>query len=124
MMAFLMIESFSDAVLDSISHTIGDALIGKIISNIFLACGIDDVSGESTKWKRLYYTFCAIQREDGCGNRVGSFIESALHPARWTSDDLRNRHPHVRENVNRALLIAGLEVGPDGEPCANRAGTL
>jgi len=110
-----LIPSFSDAVLDSISHTVGDALIGRIISNIFSACGITDQSGESTKWKRLYYTFQAVQKEDHCGNRVGAFIESAMSPARWTSDELRDRYSHTREDMNRALLMTGLELGPDGK---------
>ncbi len=77
-----MITSFSDGTLDSLSHSIGDALIGRIISNIFGACGVADTTGESTKWKRLYHTFRRIQSEDSCGNRVGAIIESAMHASR------------------------------------------
>lgn len=110
-----MIETLPDGVLDSIARTIGDVLIGRNISNIFAACSITDTSGESTKWKRLYYTFQRLQKEDSCGNRVGAFIECAMHPSRWSSDEVRFRYSHVREDLNRALVIVGLEVAPTGK---------
>ena len=66
-----MLKSLDDAVLDTVSRAVGDALIGSDITRIFAACGIIDSSGESTKWKRLYCTFAAIQAEDRCANRSG-----------------------------------------------------
>jgi uncharacterized protein (TIGR02391 family) len=108
-----LIPSFDDAVLDSISRTLGDALVGSNISRLFEACGIEDQTGESTKWKRLYYTFIEIQRTDRCANRIGALIESALAPARWTSNDAS--YHALREEVNRALVMSGLEVGPNGK---------
>ncbi|MCL5258792.1 MAG: TIGR02391 family protein [Firmicutes bacterium] len=110
-----MIPRLDDAVLDSVSRTISDVLTGTIITNVFGACGIADTSGESTKWKRIYFSFCNVQAEDRCADRVGAFIEAAMNPSRWTSDGLRGRFDEVREGLNRALVFAGLELGADGK---------
>lgn len=107
-----MIPSFDDAVLDGVARALGDALIGSNITRIFQSCDIEDRSGESTKWKRLYYTFVALQRQDRCANRVGLFIQSALAPARWVQDPAG--HSNAREAVNRSVLLAGLEVSAAG----------
>lgn len=112
------IPSFNDAVLSSIAHSIGDAggpLIGRIISDILAACGISDTSVERTKWKVVYHAFKSIQSSDSCGNRVGAFLESALDPARWSSDEHRGGYDRTRESINRALLTTGLEIGKNGK---------
>ncbi len=79
-----MIPVLEDAVIDRLSRTLGDALVGSDITRMFDACGITDTSGESTKWKRIYYTFAELQRLDKCANRLGQFVQSALAPARWS----------------------------------------
>jgi len=112
------IPSLSDAVLSSVAHSIGDAggpLIGRILSDILSSCGIPDDSEERTKWKFLYHAFRSIQSRDHCGNRVGAFLESAFDPARWSSDAHRSGYDLARENVNRALLTTGLEIGQNGK---------
>jgi uncharacterized protein (TIGR02391 family) len=79
------------------------------------SCDIPDDSIERTKWKFLYHSFRTVQADDRCGNRVGAFVESAFDPARWTSDAHRDGYDRARENVNRALLTTGLEIGKDGK---------
>jgi uncharacterized protein (TIGR02391 family) len=112
------IPSFSDAILSSVAHSIGDAggpLIGRIIADILSAGGIPDTSIERTKWKVVYHAFKGIQSSDHCGNRVGAFLESALDPARWSADEHRVGYDRARENINRALLTTGLEIGKSGK---------
>lgn len=114
----MAVASFSDAVVSSVAHSLGDAggpLIGRVLSDILAAMNIPDNSGESTKWKFLYHSFREAQRSDGCANRVGAFLESALDPARWSSDAHRQAYDLARENINRALLTTGLELGPNGK---------
>ena len=43
--------------------------------------GLVDASGESTKWRRLYWVFLNCQRNHGCANQVIDFIQSFLIPA-------------------------------------------
>lgn len=111
-----MLKSLPDGVLDSVAHTLGDALTGTLITNILAACTISDQSAEgSTKWKRLYFTFTRLQAEDTCGNRVGLIIETAMEPSRWSSDESRARYHGVREQLNTALVMVGIELGPGGK---------
>lgn len=114
-----MVPSLPDGSLDAISRALGDAMIGSDITRVFGACGITDVSGESTKWKRLYYTFASLQGSDKCGNKVIVFIESALSPARWSSRS--EEYARIREAVNRSLLFAGIKIGPNGKAVAVKA---
>jgi uncharacterized protein (TIGR02391 family) len=108
-----MIPPFNDASLDALSRTLGEALVGSDISRILAACHVVDTSGESTKWKRIYYTFLARQQHDRCANAFGSFIETALAPARWSGR--RSEHAEIRQAVNEALLLSGIELGSDGK---------
>jgi len=103
-----MIPALEDAVIDRLSRTLGDAIVGSDITRMFDACGITDTSGESTKWKRIYYTFAELQRLDKCANRLGQFVQSALAPARWSAR--RDEHAVVRDTVNHTLLFAGCRL--------------
>jgi uncharacterized protein (TIGR02391 family) len=120
----LVVPSFSDAVLESVARAIGSAgepLTGAGISRIFSACNIEDKSAESTKWKRLHHTFRALQQHDGCANNVCAFLETALAPARWSGNG--DGHTAVREAVNRALMMAGIEIATDGKVRSVKAAT-
>lgn len=72
-----------------------------------------DTSGESTKWKRLYAVFVAIQAKDRSANRILAFIQTYLAPARFVgrSDDFEQ----CRLGLNTCLAFAGLEFGADGQ---------
>jgi hypothetical protein len=73
------IPAFSDRQLESLSRLLGDCGTGTGISQILSSLGLEDVSGESTKWRRIYATFAHYQRQDRapCQHRC----ESALKPA-------------------------------------------
>lgn len=109
----MQIPTLDDGTLDTIARSLGNALIGSDISRIFEACDMADISGESTKWKRIYYTFRTRQQTDRCANRVCQFIETALMPSRWTQN--RDQHKHLLEELNITLSLAGLEIGNDGK---------
>lgn len=108
-----MISVLPDAVLESVAKTVGNATSGSEISRIFMSCNMVDTSGESTKWRRIYHTFQGRQREDRCANNVMAFAETVMSPARWT--DRREEHGQFREQLNQALLLAGLQMGADGK---------
>ena len=74
---------------------------------------IIDTSGASTKWRRIHHTFLDRQRQDKCANLFCAFAEAAAHPGRWTGR--RDEYARFRENLNEALLLAGLRVGESGK---------
>ena len=47
--------------------------------------GVRDTSNESTKWKRIFYTFQAKQEVDGSSNAFLNFIKKSLNPVRFVS---------------------------------------
>jgi uncharacterized protein (TIGR02391 family) len=75
--------------------------------------GLSDNSGESTKWRRLYWVFLDVQRRDKCANRILDFIKSFLTPARFVGrSEEFERH---RGELNTILAFSGLEFGADGQ---------
>jgi uncharacterized protein (TIGR02391 family) len=75
--------------------------------------GLIDESGESTKWKRLYWIFLDSQRRHGCANKILDFIQSLLIPARFVGRS--QEFDSHRENLNSILAFSGLEYGADGK---------
>ncbi|MCL5801428.1 MAG: TIGR02391 family protein [Gammaproteobacteria bacterium] len=74
--------------------------------------GLEDNSGESTKWRRLYWVFFASQQQYGCANRIIDFIQAFLIPARFVG---RNEEFEAhRERLNTILAFSGLEYLPNG----------
>lgn len=72
-----------------------------------------DNSGESTKWRRLYWIFLNCQSQDKCANRILDFIQSFLIPARFVGrNDEFETH---RQQLNAILAFSGLEYGKDGK---------
>lgn len=48
-------------------------------------------------------------------NKVHTFIESVLNPARYTADDKQKRFEELRNSVNKVLMLAGFEVQKSGK---------
>lgn len=46
--------------------------------------------------------------------RVYAFIEKALNPVAFTSEESRGKYEYLLEGVNKALLLAGMEVTKEG----------
>jgi len=107
------VPSFPEGQVEGLARLLGECGSGTDISRVLRDRGLVDDSGESTKWRRLYWVFLECQRQDGCGNRVLDFIQSFLIPARFVG-----RNPEFEENrqqLNAVLAFSGLEYGRDGQ---------
>lgn len=105
--------SFSADVLEALAKELGDCGTGGEISRILRDLDIPDLSGESTKWRRLLALFQDIQRQDRCANRVVAFLQRLVAPARFLGRG--QEFEALRQNLNQALAFAGLEYGNDGQ---------
>ena len=107
------IPVFAEGNIETLSKLLGDCGTGSDISRVLHACSIQDRSGESTKWRRLYWTFLDIQRRDGNSNRTLSFIQSFLAPARFVGRN--GEFEDNRVKLNTIMAFSGLEFGRDGK---------
>jgi uncharacterized protein (TIGR02391 family) len=103
----------SDAVVEAVAKTLGDAATGGEIRKMLAAIYVINTSEDSTKWRIIERTFLDRQRADKCANKFGEFIERVAAPARWTGR--RDEYARFRESLNETLLLAGLHVGADGK---------
>lgn len=110
------LTSFTAGQLESICKAIGDTqdgLTGSEIGRVLAQCGIRDPGRRITKWKRLNQALSERQENDGCGNKVATFIQRAMEPARWSNQP--NRFRQVRDRLNEALSFAGLKLDDSGK---------
>lgn len=104
---------FPEGQIEALAKVLGECGTGSDITRIFVARGMEDYSGESTKWRRLYSVFLDCQRRDGCANRIIDFIQSLLTPMRFVG---RNQaFEELRQELNTILAFSGLEYGKDGK---------
>ncbi|WP_420730024.1 TIGR02391 family protein [Hwanghaeella sp. 1Z406] len=103
----------SDAQLEQVSRLLGDCATGSDITRILNSMGLDDVSGESTKWRRLYSTFCHYQRQDRAASKLIDYIRTSLDPAAFVKR--ADEFEAVRQQLNAILAFAGLQYGEDGK---------
>ena len=107
------ISSFQEGSIESLAKRLAECGSGSDISRVLADRGIQDGSGESTKWRRLYWIFLDVQRRDRCANRILGFIESFLTPARFVErNDEFEAH---RSKLNEVLAFSGMEYGADGK---------
>ena len=107
------VPSFSEGQIEPLARLLGECGTGSDITRVLNDCGLEDRSGQSTKWRRLYWVFLDSQRQYGCANRVIDFIQSFLTPARFVG---RNEEFEAhRQQLNTILAFSGLEYGTDGE---------
>lgn len=107
------VPSFPEAQVGALARLLGDCGSGTDISRVFRDRGLQDNSGESTKWRRLYAVFLQSQQEHRCANRIVDFIAAFLAPARFVgrSEEFENR----RQELNTILAFSGLDYGSDGQ---------
>jgi uncharacterized protein (TIGR02391 family) len=110
MVAFPM---FSPVNFEMVARELGDLVTGTQLDQLFAARGISDVSGQSTKWRRIHITLLERQKADGCGNHVAAFIMAVMTPARHVGDQVR--YELARSTLNRVLIFDGLQIGEDGQ---------
>ena len=116
------IDTMPEGQIEALAKVLGECGSGTDITRILQNQGLIDSSGESTKWRRLYWMFLDLQRRDRCANRVLSFIESFLtRPVLWgvklyLSSIAANSTPfwHFRDwnSVRTATLDDGRQRGP------------
>ena len=77
------VNSLPEAQIEALAMTLGECGSGTDISRVLEDRGLTDRSGQSTKWRRLYWIFLDCQKRDKCANRVLDFAKSFLTPARF-----------------------------------------
>ena len=107
------VPSLSDAQLEQIAHLLGNCGSGSEIDRMLESCSMEDNSGESTKWKRLYWVFRDYQQRNRCANQVLHFIRTFLAPVRFVQDN--EKFESSRKSLNAVLAFSGIEYGPDGK---------
>lgn len=107
------IPPFPEGQIEGLARLLGECGSGTDISRVLLDRGLVDSSGESTKWRRLYWVFLDCQQRYSCGNQVVDFIQAFLTPARFVgrSEEFEAR----RRELNAILAFSGLEYGADGQ---------
>ena len=104
--------SFNENHLEQVARILGEEVTGTQLTNIFNNCGITDISGESTKWRRIYHSLLTRQRKDRCGNNVGAFIRAVMSPGRFINEN--QRFENARRELNAVLSFDGLELNKEG----------
>ena len=107
------VPSFPEGQIEALARLLGECGSGTDITRVLQDRGLVDNSGESTKWRRLYWVFLDCQRQHGCANRIIDFIQSFLIPARFVgrSDEFEAH----RQQLNTILAFSGLQYGQDGK---------
>ncbi len=104
---------FNSYHFELIARELGEVVTGTQLDNIFKNCGINDTSGESTKWRRIHKTLMARQQADSCGNYVAAFIMTILSLGKFiNAEDL---YHIVRTACNKVLAFDGLQIGDNGK---------
>ncbi len=107
------INCIPEGQIEGLAKVLGECGSGTDITRILNSLTLSDNSGESTKWKRLYWVFLDLQRRDRCANRVLDFIQSFLTPARFVGR--QDIFEQGRNELNAILAFSGLEFGADGQ---------
>lgn len=106
------ISCFPEGQIEALARLLGECGSGTDITRVLRDRGLEDNSGESTKWRRLYWVFLTSQKQHGCANRIIDFIQAFLIPARFVG---RNEEFEAhRERLNTILAFSGLEYLPNG----------
>lgn len=107
-------KCLSQGVLERIAKIIGDTtdgLKGSEIAYFLSNCGMIDSAPTMTKWKRLYNAFVMNQNSQQCSNSILKFIQTAVHPTRYTDE---SEFESKRRLINEALAYSGYELQPNG----------
>src|SRR5690606_17518927 len=105
--AMSAIPMLPEGQIEALARLLGECGTGTDISRVLNDRGLSDDSGQSTKWKRLYWVFMESQRRYQCANQVLDFVQSFMTPVRFVgkSDEFEAR----RQELNAILAFSGLE---------------
>lgn len=104
---------FNPDHLELIAKELGELVTGGQLDQLFASREIVDVSGQSTKWRRIHLSLKTRQETDRCGNHVAAFIMAVMAPGRHVSD--QTRYEIARSALNKLLIFDGLQIGEDGK---------
>ena len=107
------VECIPEEQIEGLAKVLGECGSGSDITRVLKNLTLSDNSGESTKWKRLYWVFLDIQKRDRCANQVLHFIMTFLAPARFVGR--QQMFEQSRVELNAILAFSGLEFGADGQ---------
>ena len=116
------IRKLTNSEVEVLARIIADTMTGSQMNEIFQECGVQDVSNESTKWKRIYYTFLARQEQDGASNSFLNFIKKSLKPVRFISGQNGN-YDEILLEINKPLMLIGLQMTNEGKLLKVQAAT-
>lgn len=108
------IRKLSNFEIETISKIVGECMTGSQMNSIFQECGVSGTSSESTKWKRIYYTFLERQEKDGSSNLFFHFIKLSLSPVRFVSGNNKSYDDILRE-INKPLMLIGFQITQEGK---------
>lgn len=108
-----MTVKLSNSQIEQISKLICEYVTGTEITTIFNVIKVDDTSGESTKWKRVYGTFIYRTNVDKSSNSFLRFITEILKPEKFVDNE--GQFENIRNSMNKILAFCGLEYNQKGE---------
>ena len=103
---------FKPALLEQIARVAGDAVTGGQIDSVLAHHEILDGSGQSTKWRRLYWVLSELQKEHGSWNPALELLQDLLEPARFVGDT--EGFERMMISLNTVLALAGLAFSEEG----------
>lgn len=107
------IPTFPEGQIEALARLLGECGTGTDITRVLGDRGLEDNSGQSTKWRRLYGVFLECQRQHGCANHIIDFIAAFLAPVRFVGRN--TEFEQRRQALNAILAFSGLEYGNDGK---------
>jgi uncharacterized protein (TIGR02391 family) len=98
--------------LEQVSRVLGELSSGSDITRLFHTLNIEDASGESTKWRRLYATFDKHQHADRAASKLIDYVQASLDPAAWVHRAAE--FDAARSQLNTILAFSGLHFEANG----------
>lgn len=114
MMMAEKIRKLANSEVEVLSRIVAECMTGSQMNEIFRECGVRDTSNESTKWKRIYYTFLARQEIDGSPNAFLNFIKKSLKPVRFINGQ-NGDYDEILLEINKPLMLIGLQMTNEGK---------
>ena len=120
---------FTDLQVNRIAEILADtqrgltnAEIDKILRfsglrNVKKKCQVAGVNWEISETKRVRLFNCFMEEINKTGDGIGvmKFIELALNPVSYTTEDKREKYKWMFEEINKVLLLVGMKLGSDGK---------
>lgn len=110
------LPTLSNAQITQVCKVIGDTdsgLTGSEIGELLYELGIPDTGSTMTKWRRLDYALVQRINATKSTNIVYSLISHCFEPVRGLEQPERYRW--MMSEVNRTLILVGVEIHDDGK---------